>query len=698
MCNRCNITYAATSHKIPVIAHNANRYDTKLILSEFARCKDKKKKLDVIAKNREQFCCMKIGRFTFLDSYAFLGGSLQSVTESLYNKGRRYFKRVCEFEKSREKQELLFRKQVFPYSFLNSVEKLKYPGLPPQEAFYNVLTDRGISDCDYQHALKVFEVFECKDFESYLTLYVRLDTLLLVDVFETWREMCFNSYGLEIVKYVSLPSYAFDSLFKMTGAELELISSIDMFNFINSSVRGGQCNATHRYGVANNKYLKDYDPRKPDEYILHYDITSLYGTVMSQSPMPVSHFKWLSDEEITNFNIYTLNPKGETGYFVEVSLEYPKCIHDLTSDFPFCPQQIEVPPSWWSDYTTNVAETFAHPVRTGGTKLLATVMGKNHYVVHYSLLQFYLSHGMVLKTIHRVLSFKQSMWMKEYILSNTRKRKEANSKFEQDLYKLMINAVFGFSLMSHKNRINYKLVTERSKFLKLSSNPRFKGFQIINRGLAGIEMKANNVKLGHPLYVGTTILEMAKKYNYVVYYDYFKIMYKEIKLGYSDTDCFLVVIRGQDPYEDMAHNSNLFDTSNFEENHPLHSTRRKKKLGTLKSETGSDHIKAFCALRSKSYSILLDKDFEVKKSKGIKSHILDRITFQDYVDALHLGPLRTYSFHSIRSIKNNLFTVRSSRVGLSPMDDKRYICSNGVDTLPYGHWRIQEQRDEEIWI
>lgn len=699
LCNRCNLTYAGTFHNIPVIAHNSNRYDTKLILSEFGRCKDKKRKLNVIAKNKEQFCFMRIDRFTLLDSCSFLGASLETVTQALHKKGKQYFKHVCTFEKDTKKQELLFRKQIFPYSFLNSTEKLKYPGLPPQEAFFNVLTDQGISDDDYQHALKVFDVFKCKDFEDYLTLYVRLDTLLLTDIFETWRKMCFNNYGLEIVKYVSLPSYAFDVLLKMTGVELELISSIDIFNFINSSVRGGQCNATHRYGVANNKYLKDYDPRKPDEYILHYDVTNLYGTVMCQSPIPLSHFRWLSDKEIDNFNIYNLNPDGEIGYFVEVSLEYPESIHDLTSDFPFCPQQTEVPPSWWSDYTAKIAETYKHPVRTGGTKLLATLMDKDHYVVHYSLLQFYLSHGMVLKKIYRVLSFKQSKWMKKYILFNTEKRKKAESKFEQDLYKLMINAVFGFSLMSHKNRIDFKLVTDKETFLKWSSKPRFKGFQIINDGLAGVEMKVNNVKLGHPLYIGTTILEMAKKYNYVVYYDYFKVMYKEIKLGYSDTDCFLVLIKGQDPYEDMQYNSHLFDTSNFDENHPLYSTKRKKKLGTLKSETAGDPIRAFCALRSKSYSILLDKNFEVKKSKGIKSHILSkRINFQDYVDALHLSPLKEYSFYSIRSIKNNLYTVKSSRVGLSPMDDKRYLCSNGIDTLAFGHWRIQKHRDEEIWF
>ena len=697
LCSRCNLTYAATSSKIPVVAHGGNNYDTKLLLGQFAKRKNKHR-LQVIAKNKERFCCMNIDQFIFIDSYAFLGASLEEITQALSTKGKESFNYVREFAKSEVQLDLLFRKQIFPYQFLDGVEKLHYPTIPSKQEFYDNLKEKHISNEDYQHACKVFDVFKCRCFGDYVALYVKMDTLLLADVFQTWRKICFDNYGLEVVKYVSLPSYSFDALFKMTGIEVDLISSVDMFNFINASIRGGQCNAIHRLAQANNKYLSEYDPSKPEDYIVYFDITNLYGTIMYHTPMPVSDFRWLSTDEIAELNISNLDPKGERGYFLEVTMLYPESIHDLTSDFPFCPEQISVSPEWWSPYTKSIADTYSHPFKLGPRKLLASVTDKEHYIVHYALLQFYLEKGMVLKEIHRVLTFKQSVWMKDYIQYNTKMRKQAKSKFEMDLFKMAINAVFGFSLMSHKNRIDFRLVTDKTRFLNLSSKPTFQGFQIINKGLVGIEMKKIKVELIHPLYIGCVILEMAKRYNYMVYYNYCVPMYKHIKLCYHDTDSFLILIRGQDPYEDISHNMQLFDTSNFDEHHPLYSFLRKKKLGTLKVETGARHIKAFCCLRSKSYSILMDTDEEVKKSKGLKNHILKTLTFRDYVDAVHMAPLKSHCYHSIRSMKNSMFTVRAFRTGLSPMDDKRYICSNGVDTLPYGHWRIKQQEERDVFF
>ena len=696
LCSRCNLTYAATSHRLPVIAHGGNSYDTKLLLGQFAKRKNKHK-LQVIAKNKERFCCMNIDQFTFIDSCAFLGASLEAITEALSKKGKQYFKYVDDFAKGKEQLDLLFRKQIFPYQFMDSVEKLSYPTIPPKQEFYDNLKDKHISNEDYLHACKVFSVFGCRSFGDYVALYVKMDTLLLADVFETWRKICFDSYGLEVVKYVSLPSYSFDALFKMTGIEVDLISSVDMFNFINGSIRGGQCNAIHRLALANNKYLTDFDPSKPEDYIVYLDVTNLYGTIMYHTPMPVSDFRWLSAKEIAKLNISNLDPKGDNGYFLEVTLLYPESIHDLTSDFPFCPNQVSVPPEWWSPYTKTIAETYSHPFKQGPKKLLASVTDKERYIVHYALLQFYLEKGMILKETHRVLAFKQSVWMKDYIQYNTKMRKQAKSKFEMDLFKMAINAVFGFSLMSHKNRIDFRLVTDKTRFLNLSSKPSFQGYQVINKKLIGIEMKKTKVELIHPLYIGSVILEMSKRYNYIVYYNYCVPMYKHIKLNYYDTDSFIISVRGQDPYEDIFHNMQLFDTSNFDDDHPLFSSHRKKKLGTLKVETGSKHIKAFCCLRSKSYSILMDTDEEVKKSKGLKNHILNTLSFQNYVDALHMAPLQNHSYHSIRSIKNSMYTVKAFRTGLSPMDDKRYICSNGVDTLPYGHWRIKQQQDSEVF-
>ena len=83
-----------------------------------------------------------------------------------------------------DKLSLLTRKGVYPYEYMNSLEKLKETELPPREAFYSRLNDEGISHEDYQHARKVWETFEMKNLEDYHNLYNQVDVLLLADVFE----------------------------------------------------------------------------------------------------------------------------------------------------------------------------------------------------------------------------------------------------------------------------------------------------------------------------------------------------------------------------------------------------------------------------------------------------------------------------------------------------------------------------------
>ena len=76
-------------------------------------------------------------------------------------------------------------------------------------------------------------------------------------------------------------------------------------------------------------------------------------------------------------------------------------------------------------------------------KLIPNLNNKTNYVVHCRNLQLYLSLGMKLIKIHRVLEFKQSDWMKKYINFNTEKRMNAVNDFEKDFIKLMISSVFG---------------------------------------------------------------------------------------------------------------------------------------------------------------------------------------------------------------------------------------------------------------
>ena len=79
-------------------------------------------------------------------------------------------------------------------------------------------------------------------------------------------------------------------------------------------------------------------------------------------------------------------------------------------------------------------------------KLICNLSDKNKYVVHIKSLKQALNHGLILKQVHRVISFHQEAWLKQYIINNTAERKKADSDFKKDFYKLMCNAVFEESM------------------------------------------------------------------------------------------------------------------------------------------------------------------------------------------------------------------------------------------------------------
>ena len=240
---------------------------------------------------------------------------------------------------------------------------------------------------------------------------------------------------------------------------------------VEAGTRGGVSMISNRYSEANNKYMDSYDSEKPSKYIQYLDANNLYGWAMSEK-MPYKDFKWVDVNELlgkvnkVNCSVNNVNEaesleevlskvllNEDLGYILEVDLEYPDELHDLHNDYPLAPETM---------------------VLNRVNKLTPNLRNKTKYILHHRNLGLYLSLGLRLTKIHRIIEFKQSKWLAPYITLNTNLRTEAKNNFEKDFFKLMNNSVFGKTMENIRNRKDIKLVTSEKSALKLIAKPNFK--------------------------------------------------------------------------------------------------------------------------------------------------------------------------------------------------------------------------------
>ncbi|CAB4021894.1 DNA polymerase, partial [Paramuricea clavata] len=237
------------------------------------------------------------------------------------------------------------------------------------------LTDEDITDKDYEHAKKVWKSFDMKTMHDYHDLYLKVDVLLLADIMERFREICMENYELDPAWYYTSPGLAWDACLKMTRIRLDLISDPIMFNFIEKAKRGGICMISKRYAVANNKYVKNFNPKEKSTFLPYWDANNLYGWAMCEK-LPYGNFEWMDLDRLKNWKNL---PDGK-GCYVEVDLKYPKELHDLHSDYPLAPERL----------------------RIGKVdKLVPKLNDKKKYIVHHTTLKKYIELGLIVTKVHR---------------------------------------------------------------------------------------------------------------------------------------------------------------------------------------------------------------------------------------------------------------------------------------------------------
>ena len=674
----CNLRYKIPSY-IPVVFHNLAGYDAHLFIRELAK---HTKDVGVIAKNMEDYISfsikVEVDRYVdkngeekykeinlrFIDSFKFMSSSLDSLVNNLARGGHKFWG----FEKySNSQRELLIKKGIYPYEYMDNWNRFNESKLPDKAKFYSKLNMNEVSDKDYEHARKVWKEFEIKNMGEYHDLYLLTDTILLANVFESFRNVCMENYGLDPGHFYTAPGLAWKACLKKTEIVLELLQDMDMLLMFERGIRGGITQAVHRYASPNNPYMEEYDKDKETNYLQYLDANNLYGWAMSQ-PLPTGEFIWINcdgwnPEKLLNM----LSKEKKYSYLLEVDVKYPRELHNLHNDIPFMCDKMKI---------------------NGVEKLIPNLYDKKKYIIHIRALKQAIDHGLILEKIHRCIRFRQSAWMKEYIDFNPRLRTAAKNDFEKDFYKLMNNSVFGKTMENIRNHRDIKLVNNKEKYLKTVMKPNFKSGTLLGPDLMGCEMGKIKVVMNKPVYLGQAILDLRKIIMYEFHYDYMIPKYgNRIKLCYMDTDSYVYDIKTEDFYKDIAEDVEArFDTSAYSNNRPLPIGKNKKVIGLMKDKLGGEIMRTFISLRPKMYSYKVGKS-EPKKCKGIKKCVVKKtITFDDYKRCLFEGRNIYKSQLLFRSDKHEIKTLEVNKLALSSQDDKR-ISIDGIASYAMGHYK-----------
>ena len=247
-------------------------------------------------------------------------------------------------------------------------------------------------------------------------------------------------------------------------------------------------------------------------------------------------------------------------------------------------------------YCSDIANKYGIKV-AGVNKLVPNLRDKVKYVFHYRNLQYYLSSGMKLIEIHRILKFRQAYWLKEYIEFNTKKN-EATDEFNKSFFKLLMNCIYGKCMENIRKRINVKLINNNKDYLRCVSKPNFVSQKILDKNFVAVHQIKPILKLNKPIYVGFSILELSKLFMYKVHYDYVCNKF-DAKLLFTDTDSLVYELKNKDVYEECFKDRKLFDFSGYPKDSKYYVSTNKKVLGKMKDEFNGVKIVEFIGLKSK---------------------------------------------------------------------------------------------------
>ena len=697
---------------IYVYFHNAMGYDVNFILRYILR-HEKEFTISVIMKSMNKFQAVRLkwkepGNKTIYkiiigDTFHFMTMSLDNIVSSLRKDDVEanmhtfvhFFGTFHEIydptlHLTNESIDRVLHKNLFPYKFFTSPDKLKTPEFTfrdifePREENLKYFSE-GITIADLQANLgkfrKVWHDFKMHFARDYHSVYLLCDVLQIADVFLKARRTLAETHKIDLCDYIGMPSASWHAFLRFNPRlELPLYTNTKYAEFFASMTRGGVTSAPLRWAKSDATHS-----------IIYFDVNGLYPHVMRTYKYPTGEMFWLDFEERHNANpteyfMKTLVPYFESrgrGCCICVDLHVPDEVKLLTDQFPFAPEHRLLRDCYLDEGGSLYPFLKKWSVANNGEKmkpfmgLVGTLYDKKEYGVHWRLLKWYVEHGLIITKLHHAVFFDEGDYLKDYITLNIECRNKRDDALGKMVYKLLGNSIYGKTFESPFNRGKFYIIRNRDKLRGLLEEGNLASITAIDEDNSIVKMDGDSVVLDKPTYIGACVTEYAKLHMYELFYDKLKPIFPAgLELVYTDTDSFIIRV---------AHPPGMTSKALFAYIENKCPGLVGSVGGQIKSETGEDLIEEVIALRSKLYCYRTQSGKIGKRAKGTTTAAREQqLTWEKYENAMK-DLVSVYTENEL--FKRHALKITSVRMGkcsISVNDGKRYILPDGIHTHAFG--------------
>ena len=380
--------------------------------------------------------------------------------------------------------------------------------LPEKQHLNNILTMKDITDVEYDDVKLFYKNMGFKNLKEYLECYLTSDITLLADVFNNFRNIIFDQFQLDCVKYISSPSLSKDCGFKYSKCKIEHIKDVDIFNFVKQSIMGGLSNSINPYVKLDND----------NECIVYNDISSQYPFELSK-PLPYKDYKFVEEFDETKYgkdygcimlcDVKTTDKIRNDPLFKQNSMLVSKC---LITDKHLSEYQLS--------QIKEKRESNNSNYNSVSKKLISNLGNDSNVYLNFEFYKMMKTAGYD-KEIKKILEFKQKSIFKEYIEFLYSKKKEYYLKKKKSMeffIKIFMNSFYG-SMLTDKTRFrDIKICVNKEQSMKLVKQPTFKSYKIVKDDeLIIVEMNKNKCIFDSPIIIGSIVSFNSKcnLYNYM---------------------------------------------------------------------------------------------------------------------------------------------------------------------------------------